>query len=138
VPDLVRTQVFLDSTGIAQEAVADSALYAVRVLALPVRLRAAGRTWTELVRLLGENPATRPIDFHIASYLPDYARKLTSDLEAALAEGKSIYLWTSEATLRLAGYPFPDGPRWTDTTRWYRTAADALEQINGIAMEQIP
>jgi hypothetical protein len=138
VPDLVRRQVFLDSAGLAQEEVPHCAPRAVKVLALPARVDVAGRSWSDLLCLVRELPATRSIHFHIADYLPQYARKLTSDLETALAEGKSVYLWASDSDLRLAGYPLADGPPWTDTDCWYRTAVDALDRQNGIPMEEIP
>lgn len=138
MPDLVRRQVFLDSAGLARESFPDSPTRAVKVLALPASLDITGRSWADLLRIAHDRPATRPLDYHIGDYLPDYARKLTSDLETALAEGRCVYLWASEGQLRLAGYPLQGGPRWTDTDRWFRTAADALEQVNGIAMEEIP
>lgn len=138
MPNLVRRQLFLDSAGIVHELVPESPPRAVRVLALPARLEVAGRTWTELLRLVRELPNTHPIHFPIADYLPRYVQKLTNDLETALTEGRCVYLWTIEGKLRVAGYPLPEAPRWTDTDRWYRTAADALVQVNGIAMEEIP
>ncbi len=137
MPDLVRRQVYLDGAGLALETAPDSARLTAKVLALPVRFDVSGMTWEKIVEKSKEIPDARPIDFHLADYLPSYVSKLLSDLETALSEGRSVFLWGDKG-LRLAGYPLFDGPRWTDTDRWYPTAADALGRVNGLRMEEIP
>ena len=84
------------------------------------------------------------VDFRLRDYLrPDGTRpyeSLAPDLEAALAAGNTVYLWSVPGFFMLSGHPDPNnyGKKWypwSDGEQNYRTAKDCLNKRRGKAME---
>jgi hypothetical protein len=77
-----------------------------------------------------------PVDFHLRDYLSPGGKypyaALAPALEAALAAGQRVYLWSVPRFFMLAGHPgITDGRPWSDGTHWYKTAADAIRRKGG-------
>ena len=76
-------------------------------------------------------------DFYLRDYLSPGGKhpysQLVPDLEAALAAGATVYLWSVPGFFVLAGHPEmrPTRRPWSDGDQWYRTAADALRHVRG-------
>lgn len=126
--DWKRQQVFLDAAGKAVAAARPGLV--VRVILLPAGFPIVGKTYLELQEIARQ--AGGVADYHVKDYLPGYASKLTSDLEVALATGKSVYLWEMPGALLLFGHAAlaEEGFAWSDCESWYRTAQDALIKRN--------
>lgn len=84
------------------------------------------------------------VDFRLRDYLrPGGTRPyeaLVPDLEGALANGDTVYLWSVPNFFMLSGHPDPNnyGKKWrpwSDGYAWYKTAKDCLNHKNGKAME---
>jgi len=80
------------------------------------------------------------VDFKLRDYLTPGNRRpyiqLAPDLEAALAAGDTVYLWSVPGFFMLSGHPDTSnlGPKyraWSDGDKWYKTAADCLKSKNG-------
>ena len=79
------------------------------------------------------------IDFRLADYLRPRGTRpydtLAPDLEEALADGYTVYLWSVPNFFMLAGHPdlVQYGRPWSDGNAWYKTAKDCINGKNGKA-----
>jgi len=83
------------------------------------------------------------VDFKLRDYLSPGGKRpyaaLAPDLEAALANGDTVYLWSVPGFFMLSGHPDPNNygkkwRAWSDGTEWYRTAKDCIDGKRGKAM----
>lgn len=79
-------------------------------------------------------------EFRLADYLQPRGRypyaQLAPDLEAALAAGETVYLWSVPGFFMLSGHPnmTEHGIPWSDGRDNYATAADCLAGRNPVEM----
>lgn len=71
------------------------------------------------------------MSFRLRDYLgPDgrypYAR-LEGDLEQALRQGFTVYLWSVPGFFMLSGHPMEDGKPWSNGHKYFATAKQALK-----------
>lgn len=80
------------------------------------------------------------VDFNLRDYLSPGGRhpydRLAPDLEAALARGATVYLWSVPGFFMASGHPDPGehGAKWrpwSDGNKYYKTAKDCIRMKNG-------
>lgn len=85
------------------------------------------------------------VDFQLKDYLGPNGKRpykaLAPDLEAELAKGNTVYLWSVPGFFMLSGHPNTNNlPKtkyrpWSDGNAFYKSAKDCLNGKNGQPLE---